>query len=390
MSAATLDWVTFRPVTPISTVAAFFTMPAFSVGTLRNYLLFSPLAGSFQAAANGAATGLSPKRDYTIEARVKPTTANQTGGILAIHETTGTSYAVILGLSNGFLTFTVSIAANYTVTSTTKLAIGSWSNVSVTISAAGLITLTDPFGSYTTAGVPAFALAGVQEVFVGLDLTLAPFVGGVQYVRLWDHERTTEIARDAMKFFIDDTTGLEGLWRFQEGSGTTVEDDSSNTNTLTLSAYLSGPLPSWEPDDLYWPGASWIVKQWSVLATNRFSLPTVSKPSGVNYVLAVRWTDRMGVVRRFKLWDHDDVVLNSPVYDGRVIEAAFELEVWSIRAVGTFSQASDLNITSSIRKVVTDFSAVPADYLNVAAVDDGPAAFTLTDSTTGEATLPLS
>lgn len=384
--AATLNWYEFRPVIPISTTAAFFTIPSFSVNVERNYLNFNATSGT--QIAQVVSVGINVARGYTIEVRVRPEVADQTGAIVDLYSD-ATHFGNVT-ISSGFATFTFHLGGTtYLAQSGVKLTVGQWSNIAATISAAGQLTIIDPSGSYAGGVVPVFNLTSPTVTVGNTFGGTAQLMGGVEYVRLWNYERTTEIVRDQNKYFIDDTTGMQALWRFQEGSGTTIADGSGNGNGLTISASGGASLPSWLPDDLFWPGASTIFKQWSIAATNRFSIPTFTKPAGVNYLLAVRWIDSNGIVQRFKLWDHVDAVLNSPLYDGRVIEEAFELEAWTIRGVPTFSQATDLNITSSIRTTTSLYSAIPTDYLDVAAVADGPAAFTLLDSTTGEASLPL-
>ena len=46
---------------------------------------------------------------------------------------------------------------------------------------------------------------------------------------------------------LTDESGLVGYWRFNEGSGTTVEDLSGNGNHGTLTTYDTG-LPAWSTD----------------------------------------------------------------------------------------------------------------------------------------------
>ena len=63
-----------------------------------------------------------------------------------------------------------------------------------------------------------------------------PFNGGLDEVRLWNVVRTQ--SRSAGRRWSSELTGTEpGLaayWRFNEGTGTTVADDSPGNHTATL------------------------------------------------------------------------------------------------------------------------------------------------------------
>jgi hypothetical protein len=69
------------------------------------------------------------------------------------------------------------------------------------------------------------------------------FVGCIDEVSLWNVARTqTEIRETMFHQLTGSETGLIGNWRFDEGTGTTVSDISSNHNTGAL---INGPL--WVP-----------------------------------------------------------------------------------------------------------------------------------------------
>ena len=62
-----------------------------------------------------------------------------------------------------------------------------------------------------------------------------PFNGGLDEVRLWDVVRTQSQVQAAMLLDLTGTEpGLAAYWRFNEGTGTTVADDSPNNHTATL------------------------------------------------------------------------------------------------------------------------------------------------------------
>jgi hypothetical protein len=128
----------------------------------------------------------------------------------------------------------------------------------------------------------------------------------------------------------------------------------------TLAYFL---LPAFEVNGIVWKGASEIVKQWTLTASKNFALrnrPT--KPTNANYIACVRFRIG-GDVYRYRLWDHADLVLpNVPLYNGEVIRRNAVLEIWNVNGQATASQTTPIRMTASIRRVISDFSAMPADY----------------------------
>ena len=67
-----------------------------------------------------------------------------------------------------------------------------------------------------------------------------PFDGQMDEVRIWNTARTAEEIQSSMNAVLDGSeSGLAGYWKFDESSGNTVVDSSSNGNDGTL---VNGPI----------------------------------------------------------------------------------------------------------------------------------------------------
>lgn len=122
-------------------------------------------------------------------------------------------------------------------------------------------------------------------------------------------------------------------------------------------------LPVFAVNNIAWKGASEIVKQYGFTASKNFALrQRPAKPSGANYVPCIRY--RIGdVVYRWKLWEDANLVLpNVVLYAGQIIKKNFCIEIWNLNGQATAGQAASLRLNAGIRRVISDFSALPADY----------------------------
>lgn len=141
-------------------------------------------------------------------------------------------------------------------------------------------------------------------------------------------------------------------------------------------------LPAFNLAAPAWKNSSEIARQYNYSATKNFALRNrPAKPSGVNYGLCIRY--RIGdVVTRYKLWDDNAFLLpNVPLYNGETIKKHFCLEIWSLNGQANISQASSIRLTSTIRKYITDFSAMPANDED----DAGEAAASLSNAASASA-----
>ncbi|MEM9161587.1 MAG: LamG-like jellyroll fold domain-containing protein [Cyanobacteria bacterium P01_F01_bin.4] len=89
------------------------------------------------------------------------------------------------------------------------------------------------------------AKAGTQPVLIGKGYG-GNFDGLIDEVRIWNRARSSSEIKDMMNHrLIGDESGLAGYWRFDEGAGTQVNDQTHNGNHGTF----SGGGVSWVPSD---------------------------------------------------------------------------------------------------------------------------------------------
>jgi len=100
------------------------------------------------------------------------------------------------------------------------------------------IYLNGILGLTTGSSVYSIGTSTATGFYIGESKISAPkrFNGKIDEVRAWSKALTTsEIQNNMCKKLSGSNSNLEGYWRFDEGSGTTVADDSPNTNTGSVS-----------------------------------------------------------------------------------------------------------------------------------------------------------
>jgi len=136
--------------------------------------------------------------------------------------------------------------------------------------------------------------------------------------------------------------------------------------------------------DSTWHGASELITQFNYSASKNFVIPDLpEKPFEANYVLCIRYRIDQTVFR-YKLWDDDASILGATLYDGEIIKKNFVLEVWSLKspysdklAQSPVEQGEPIQIPLSIRRIVTDFSRTPSEYLDASGFEQIPAGASL-------------
>jgi hypothetical protein len=119
---------------------------------------------------------------------------------------------------------------------------------------------------------------------------------------------------------------------------------------LTLTADINDS----RANPLKWNGASQRITQWNYSSTNNFVLTELPEPpvdSDFCLCIAYRVGDE---VYRYKLWEGIGEVLNVPLYTSQIIKKYFSLEVWSTESSDEVNLGTAIQLTSSIRAVMTD------------------------------------
>ena len=140
--------------------------------------------------------------------------------------------------------------AAYTTNSQVSL-IGSWHHLAVTYDGRGGATAANGITIYVD-GVAVPVTRGNNPAYVAMENLTAPvqigrespswkqYDGALDELRLWNVVRTPSQLQSAMTTELSGTeAGLVAYWKFNEGVGGTVADDSPGDHTVTL---LNGPL----------------------------------------------------------------------------------------------------------------------------------------------------
>lgn len=158
-------------------------------------------------------------------------------------------------------------------------------------------TRTSPGALNDTSGDPAYigySPSGANEFSNGL----------IAEVRLWNRALTTEEVQTnfAASSIAGNSTGLVGLWRFDEGSGLTANDLTANANHAVLGGGSASRVPTWSTGVVrplapvngtslsHTPSAASLVWLKVAAANNRglsatyFASGTVSDNGGLNVV----------------------------------------------------------------------------------------------------------
>lgn len=110
-------------------------------------------------------------------------------------------------------------------------------------------------------------------------------------------------------------------------------------------------IPVFQFEYVAWIRASYPLGMVNYSLSNNFTIATLPVPDiGVNYVPTIKWRQG-GIVHRYKLWDHPDVVLYAPIYRGQKIGKNFQLEIWNISSSLAMTQLVPINVFTSIRPV---------------------------------------
>ena len=109
------------------------------------------------------------------------------------------------------------------------------------------ITVTEVTTPVGTRGADSGAALSIG---VDTGAGTAFFDGFVDEVRIWNDIRTaTEVADNYKKSILSSSAGLVGYWKFDEGSGTTAQDATTNNNDGTITGATYGTSPAPPSDD---------------------------------------------------------------------------------------------------------------------------------------------
>lgn len=242
----------------------------------------------------------------TLEARIRPTawrTNVYEGSVLNMEQNgPDQGYALRVGAGGRVNALFGSGSWNEATSPAGALVLDQWQHVAATYDGATIRVYVD--GVQVAEAARAFALAGsTARLWAGSSQNnpSRTFPGGIDEVRVWRVARSAEAIRATMTtplgaaYTASPDSGLVGYWRFDEGSGQTLIDDSfeAGLGTLGTSTAAADDDPAWSDAGPVGtaPGAGGVSTTLAAVAPN----PTRGAAT-VRFTLAAPGAVRLSVV----------------------------------------------------------------------------------------------
>ncbi|MEP0365376.1 MAG: LamG domain-containing protein [Cyclobacteriaceae bacterium] len=131
-----------------------------------------------------------------------------------------------------------------------------WKHVAVTYSSSSINFYIDGELVETISKALSNSSTGMT---IGYSIGDSYFAGRIDELRIWNTERSdSEIADNMFTSLAGTETGLVAYYNFDEGTGTTLTDQTTNSHDGTLSNFPGDPWATGAPVDMnVWDGASW-------------------------------------------------------------------------------------------------------------------------------------
>lgn len=94
-------------------------------------------------------------------------------------------------------------------------------------------------------------------------------------------------------------------------------------------------IPAFSFTGVEWLEASYTLIEYAFELTSRIALMRTEMPLDANFVLGIRLSDGT----RYLLWEHPDMVLHYPLYNGETLDENFTIEVWTVDSTSCSSAA---------------------------------------------------
>jgi len=217
--------------------------PRFKVRDFGTSLTFNSSSNPIQV-PDASSLRFGAAQNFTITAWIKPT-----GNTIRyfIRKGGGATLYALRVEGNNLFSALIGDGSVTTVTSTTKVNNNEWSHVAATFDRTGVVTLylnglavktgtISTVGNTDTSAVLTLGgYAGITEIFIGsLDEVML-------FGRLLSQSEIKELYTSGTYT----STNLVGLWKLDEGAGTTANDTSGNANHGTITgATFSSDVPS--------------------------------------------------------------------------------------------------------------------------------------------------
>lgn len=177
-------------------------------------------------------------QSITIEAWVKPT-STKTHSIVKKYNITNSGYELFLeNATNGRISFRLNGSNRVNSTTYYNQPLSTWIHVAATYDyATKLMKIFVNGREEGSITGPASIVTNSSALIIGAELTdySKSFQGVIDEVRIWNIARTANDIQSNMCRKLSGTEpGLVGYWRFDETSGTVMNDETSNNNDGTM------------------------------------------------------------------------------------------------------------------------------------------------------------
>ena len=198
-----------------------------------------------------ALANISPIVNFTVEFWIKPDSVSSVDFPLVLKsggsedEEDNDSFNVKLVNDDIFIQYEFGSAAQNVAFTTGdfSVAANTWQHIAVVRSADtddvriyknGALVETE--SSVLSDNDPTGADSAEQKLYLGRNFANSKFYDGeMAHVRIWNVARNaTQIERNYLRSVDNTATGLVGYWKLNEGSGTTILDSSTNSNSGTI------------------------------------------------------------------------------------------------------------------------------------------------------------
>jgi hypothetical protein len=296
---------------------------------------------------NGTSLNITTS-SLTIEAWIKPTT-QKTHSIVKRFQTSGTvGYELFLANNaspNRYVSFRLN-NSNRVNSSTNYPIDGTWMHVAATYDYS-----TKEMKMYVNGVQEGGAVTGPTSIesttnplTIGSELSdfSKAFQGCIDEVRVWNVVRSdVDIKANMTKKLVGNESGLVGYWRFDETSGTAMNDETSNNN--------DGTMINMETADHVWSGAALgDASAYDYVATGGYTA-TLSHANGD----AITATTTSGTITGIQVYRADD----NAVRTGSTVPTGYTLDpsrFWGVRAIGTSTPTYTLVYNYSGNPIITN------------------------------------
>ena len=122
--------------------------------------------------------------------------------------------------------------------------------------------------------------------------------------------------------------------------------------------YISIPTFSF---DNVWKGSSEIIKKFYFTVDKNFSILKLPTPSG-NFCPCIAWKSGNSIVR-YKLWENIGELLYVPLYNGKIINKNFYIEIWTTNSTPIVNDVKNIIYISQF--------TIPINLCDDTAIEDG-------------------